>query len=270
MPVCMIKVVVTGAAGKMGREMMSAIWKSEETEIVGAVDPFAEGVDIGKLMGTEEVGIQVRSDLKSTLEDSKPDVMVDFTTPKTVFENICTALNNQVRPVVGTTGMSDGQLEEIKELALNKKTGCIIAPNFTIGALLLIKFAAEAGKYFPHVEIIEMHHDKKIDAPSGTAIKTAEMIQKHRERPRSSEINEIEKIEGVRGGYFDESLRVHSVRLPGMMAHQEVIFGGLGQTLTIRHDAMSRESYVPGLLMAIKRVMKLEEMVYGLENLIFQ
>lgn len=266
----MIKVVVSGAAGKMGREMMSAIWKAEETEVVGAVDPFAEGVDIGTLMNlNEKVGIAVQADLKRTLEDTKPDVMVDFTTPKTVFNNICAALQSKVRPVVGTTGMTEGQLAEVKELASRLKTGCIIAPNFTIGALLLIKFAAETAKYFPNVEIIELHHDKKIDAPSGTAIKTAEMIQKSRERVCKAEINEIEKIEGVRGGQFDEGLRIHSVRLPGMTAHQEVIFGGSGQTLTIRHDALSRESYIPGLMLAINKVMNLEKMVYGLENLIF-
>ncbi|NTW05184.1 MAG: 4-hydroxy-tetrahydrodipicolinate reductase [Peptococcaceae bacterium] len=265
----MIKVVVSGAAGKMGKEMMKAIWDSADAKVVGAVDPFAEGVDIGSLMGIDATGILVRGNLKSALTELRPDVMVDFTTPSTVYSNICTAFDANVRPVVGTTGINEEQLETVKEMAAKSKTGCIIAPNFTIGALLLIKFAAEASKYFPNVEIIEMHHDGKIDAPSGTAIKTAEMIQKSRKELTGKETGKLEKIDGVRGGYFDEGLRIHSIRLPGMMAHQEVIFGGLGQTLTIRHDALSRDSYIPGLLLAINKVMELDKMVYGLENIIF-
>jgi 4-hydroxy-tetrahydrodipicolinate reductase len=265
----MIKVVVSGAAGKMGREMMKAIWDSGDAQVVGAVDPYAEGVDIGNLMGMDATGIIVQGNLKAVLTALKPDVMVDFTTPSTVYNNICAALESNVRPVVGTTGITEEQLEAVKEMAEKSGTGCIIAPNFTIGALLLIKFAAEASKYFPNVEIIEMHHDGKIDAPSGTAIKTAEMIQKSRKELTNKEIGKLEKIEGVRGGYFDDGLRIHSVRLPGMMAHQEVIFGGLGQTLTIRHDALSRDSYIPGLLLAINKVMELNKMVYGLENIIF-
>jgi 4-hydroxy-tetrahydrodipicolinate reductase len=265
----MIKVVVNGAAGKMGREMMKAIWDSGDAQVVGAVDPYAEGVDIGNLMGIDATGIIVQGNLKAVLTELKPDVMVDFTTPSTVYNNICTAFKANVRPVVGTTGITEEQLEAVKEMSEKSGTGCIIAPNFTIGALLLIKFAAEASKYFPNVEIIEMHHDGKIDAPSGTAIKTAEMIKKSRKELINKEIGKLEKIEGVRGGYFDDGLRIHSVRLPGMMAHQEVIFGGLGQTLTIRHDALSRDSYVPGLLLAINKVMELNRLVYGLENIIF-
>ncbi len=269
-PGYMIRVVVSGAAGKMGREIMRAIWQAEDTDLVGAVDPFADGVDIGVLMETGETGIAVRSGLKGALYELKPDVLVDFTTPESVYKNTCTALDRSVRPVVGTTGMSVSQLEDIKEMASSRRIGCIVAPNFAIGAVLMMKFASEACKYFPHVEIIELHHDRKIDAPSGTAIKTAEVITQSRGWFRQGRAAEIEKLVGVRGGKFDDGIRIHSVRLPGMMAHQEVIFGGLGQTLTIRHDSISRESFVPGVLLAVRKVMDLEEMIYGLENIIFK
>ncbi len=265
----MIKVVVSGAAGKMGREIMRAVWKAGDTELVGGVDPFAEGIDVGILMETGEVGIAVRSGLKRALDELKPDVLIDFTTPESVYKNVCTALECGVRPVVGTTGMTASQLEDIKETASDRGIGCIVAPNFAIGAVLMMKFASEACKYFPHVEIIELHHDRKIDAPSGTAIKTAEIITQSRGRFRQGKAPEIEKLAGVRGGKFDDGIRIHSVRLPGMMAHQEVIFGGLGQILTIRHDSISRESFVPGVLLAVRRVINLDKMVYGLENIIF-
>jgi dihydrodipicolinate reductase (EC 1.3.1.26) len=146
----------------------------------------------------------------------------------------------------------------------------VIAPNFAIGALLMINFAARAARFFPHVEIIELHHDQKLDAPSGTALKTAEAVLKQRGDFQQGLPIEVEKLSGARGGRFDGGIRLHSVRLPGLVAHQEVIFGGLGQTLTIRHDSNSRESFMPGVLMAIRKVMHLEEVVYGLENLIFE
>lgn len=254
----------------MGREILRAVWNAEDTELVGAVDPYAEGIDIGILMETNEVGIIVRSGLKRTLEELRPDVLIDFTTPESVYKNLCTALDCRVRPVVGTTGMSASQLDDVREMASRLKMGCIVAPNFAIGAVLMMKFAIEAFKYFPHVEIIELHHDRKIDAPSGTAIKTAELINQSRGRFRHGKVSEIEKLAGVRGGKYDDGIRIHSVRLPGLMAHQEVIFGGLGQTLTIRHDSISRESFVPGVLLAVRRVMELDELVFGLENLVFE
>ncbi|MFZ5633923.1 MAG: 4-hydroxy-tetrahydrodipicolinate reductase [Bacillota bacterium] len=266
----MIKVVVSGAAGRMGREISRAIWHAEDTELVGAVDPYAEGTDMGILMETGEVGIAVRSGLKRTLDDLRPDVMVDFSTPESVYKNICAALERRVRPVVGTTGMSSSQLDDLREMASRFKVGCIVAPNFAIGAVLMMKFASEACKYFPHVEIIELHHDRKIDAPSGTAVKTAELINQSRGSFRQCHTAEIEKLVGARGAKFEDGIRIHSVRLPGMMAHQEIIFGGLGQTLTIRHDSISRESFVPGVLLAVRKVMELSDMVYGLENIVFE
>ena len=255
----------------MGREVLRAVWKAEDIDLVGAVDPYAGGIDIGTLMDAAvEVGITVRPDLESTLKELKPDVLIDFTNPESVYGNICIALRLGVRPVVGTTGMSAGQLGEIREMASKYETGCVVAPNFAIGALLMMKFAAEASKYFPHVEIIEMHHDKKIDAPSGTAIKTADLINLERGDFRTGQLTEIEKLTGARGAKYENGIRIHSVRLPGLMAHQEVIFGGLGQTLTIRHDSISRESFMPGVLLAVEKVMDLSGLVFGLENVIFE
>jgi 4-hydroxy-tetrahydrodipicolinate reductase len=266
----MIRVLVTGAAGKMGLEVLKAVWLADETELVGAVDVQGAGRDIGLMMGMGELGLSLRSDLAGALEDLRPDVMVDFTSPQVVAENVNLALKAGVRPVVGTTGLDVAELEKIKGLAAAKGLGCVIAPNFAIGALLMIKFAAEASRYMPHVEIIELHHDRKLDAPSGTALMTAEAISQVRGDFQQGLATEFEKITCSRGGKFDGGIRLHSVRLPGLVAHQEVIFGGLGQTLTIRHDSISRESFMPGVLVAIRKVMKLKEMVYGLDNLIFE
>lgn len=266
----MIKVLVSGAAGRMGREVLKTIWNADDTELVSAVDPFAEGQDAGTLIGIGEIGLTVRSDLAQALESSRPDVMVDFTNPQSVFNNTLTALERKVRPVVGTTGMSPEELQKVRETAGRYGVGCLIAPNFAIGALLMIRFAGEACKYFPNVEIIELHHDQKLDAPSGTAVKTAEVMAERRGEFRQGHPMEEEKITGARGAEFEGGIRIHSVRLPGFVAHQEVIFGGLGQTLSIRHDSISRESFMPGVLLAVRRVMGLDGVVYGLENLIFE
>lgn len=266
----MIKVVVVGANGRMGRVVSKAVWQAEDMVLVGAVDVRGEGQDIGLLWGSSEVGVTLQPDLERVLHQTAPDVVVDFTSPDAVAENVKTALRNRVRAVVGTTGMSAAELEEIRDLAQRQRVGCVVAPNFAIGAVLLIRFAAEAAKYFPHVEIIELHHDQKLDAPSGTALKTAEAIAATRGDFRQGLPAEVEKLPGARGACFDGGIRLHSVRLPGLVAHQEVIFGGLGQTLSLRHDSLSRESFIPGVLLAIRRVMDLEEMVYGLDKLIFE
>lgn len=251
--------------------MLKTVVNAEDTELCAAIDLQQEGQDAGALLGMEKpLGVTVSSNLEEALTTSGADVMVDFTRPQAVAENVMRALRAGVRPVVGTTGMSREQLQEISALADKMRLGCVIAPNFAIGALLMIKFAAEAAKYFPNVEIIEKHHDQKLDAPSGTAIKTAEAILEQRGDFNQGPFLEEEKLEGVRGGRMEGGLRVHSVRLPGLVAHQEVIFGGVGQTLTIRHDSISRESFMPGVLTAVRAVMRLEGVVYGLDNLIFE
>jgi len=264
----LIKVVISGALGRMGQESCRAVLNSDDMTLVGVIDTKCVDESLGRVLGIENIDITIHSDIQSVLRSTKPDVMVDFTNPGVVFDNVKIALNNKVRPVVGTTGLSEDQIEELKAMSSSKRLGGLIAPNFAIGALLMIKFSEMAVKYFPDVEIIEMHHDQKVDAPSGTAIRTAEVLAKVRGGIKQGLSEEYEKISGVRGGDF-EGMRIHSVRLPGYVAHQEVIFGGLGQTLVIRHDAISRKSFMPGLLMGIRKVMDIDEMVYGLENLIF-
>lgn len=267
----MIRVIVTGAYGRMGREVVKTVWNADDLELVGAVDWQREGVDVGTLIDAGETGIVIEKDLEEVLARTRPDVAVDFTGPGAVYQNAVTCLNRRVRPVVGTTGMSPEQIGEIIELSERAGVGGLIAPNFAIGALLMIKFAQEAVRYFPHVEIIELHHDQKLDAPSGTAIKTAEsIIERRGSEFRQGLAAEIEKIPGARGGEFTGGIRIHSVRLPGLVAHQEVIFGGLGQTLTIRHDSITRESFMPGVLLGIRKAMHLERVVYGLDKLLFE
>lgn len=258
----MIRVVVSGAAGRMGQESCRALLRAKDMELVGTVDPSRSDINL-------EVDINNYGNLETALQELKPDVLVDFTTPEVVFENAKICFKNKVRPVIGTTGMSGEQIQELKGLAANNQIGGLLAPNFAIGALLMIKFSAMATKFFPNVEIIEMHHDQKIDAPSGTAIRTAEAIAEVRGNLRQGLPTEYENITGVRGGDF-EGMHIHSVRLPGCVAHQEVIFGSTGQTLTIRHDSISRESFMPGVLIGVRKVMNIKELVYGLENLIFK
>ncbi|ACX51507.1 dihydrodipicolinate reductase [Ammonifex degensii KC4] len=264
----MIRVVVTGAAGRMGREVVKAVSRTPGMQLVGAVDPGHTGQDIGLLAGIGPLGVVVRDDLANVLRETEASVMVDFTTPHAAVANIKTALACGVRPVVGTTGIPQEEIEEIKNICREKRLGGLIAPNFALGAVLMMHFAGIAARYFPDVEIIEYHHHQKLDAPSGTALQTAEIIARSRQGGPTGDRTEVEKLDGARGGNL-EGIRIHSIRLPGFVAHQEVIFGGLGQTLTIRHDSTSRESFMPGVIMAIKKVLELEELVYGLDKLIF-
>lgn len=261
-----MKVIVCGACGKMGRAVLKAVQEDAALELVGAVDVNA-GADVGALIGLPALGIAVQADLQAVIDAAKPDVMVDFTRPDVVFGNAVVALKSGVCPVIGTTGLSDAQKDEIARLSKEYQTGAFIAPNFAIGAVLMMKMAREAAKYLPHVEIIELHHDQKLDAPSGTALATAQMIRQTRASMRQGHPDEAEKVAGARGAEVD-GIHIHSVRLPGYVAHQEVIFGGLGQTLTIRHDSIHRDSFMPGVVLACKRVKALEGLVVGLENLL--
>lgn len=261
----MIKVAISGAAGRMGSETVRAVAREADIELVAAIDKFRTGEDIGLVAGIGNLGVVVEPDLETALRTAQPDVVVDFTNPDSVLSNIQLALECGVRPVIGTTGLSEANLDTIDGWCQKAGLSCLIAPNFAIGAILMMRFAVEAAKYLPHVEIIELHHDQKLDAPSGTAIKTAEAIAKVRERFQQGHFNEEEKIEGARGGDY-EGMRVHSVRLPGFVAHQEVIFGGLGQVLTIKHDSISRESFMPGVILAIKEVVSRQGVIYGLDK----
>ena len=262
----MTTVIVNGACGRMGQAVLKAVQEADGLELVGAVD-IKGGADTGSLGGLPANGILVETDLEALLARKKPEVMVDFTRPDVVFGNVMTALAHKTSPVVGTTGLSDEQKAEIAKAAEENDTPAFIAPNFAIGAVLLMVMSRQAAKYMPDVEIIELHHDKKLDAPSGTAIQTAAMIAEVRKAHKQGNPDEFEKLEGARGADY-EGMHIHSVRLPGYVAHQEVIFGGLGQTLTIRHDSMNRESFMPGVVLAAKKVRSLKGLTVGLDKLL--
>lgn len=262
----MIRVMVCGAYGKMGREVLRAVHKDEQLSVVGAVDVNSDFADVGELIGVGKIGVVVGNDLATVISETKPQVMVDFTAPAAVMGNIRTAIAMGVCPVVGTTGIAAADVEEVRMLCKKHRGNAFIAPNFSVGAVLMMQLAVNAAKYFPHVEIIELHHDQKLDAPSGTAIRTAELIAAQRGTMRQGHPKEEEKLAGARGGEV-AGIRLHSVRLPGLVAHQEVLFGGLGQTLTVRHDSISRESFMPGVLLACKKVLTVDGLVYGLENI---
>lgn len=265
----MIRIIVTGAYGRMGREIIKSVWHTDDLELVGAVDYKGEGVDVGSLMEVGEIGVSIESDLEKLIVRARPDVVIDFTIPQAVYQNGMLCLQHGVRPVIGTTGLSQEHIQALIEHSQSLGVGGIIAPNFAIGAVLMMKFAAEAVRHFPNVEIIELHHDQKVDAPSGTSIKTAETMLEQRGDFKQGLINELENIAGARGAELTGGIRIHSIRLPGLVAHQEVIFGGLGQTLSIRHDSINRESFMPGILFAARKVIHLESVVYGLDKLLF-
>lgn len=250
----------------MGREVVRTILDQEDMQLVGASDARQQGRDIGELLAMAPLGIEITGPLEEAhLKETRADIMVDFTNPQSVLKNAKCALAAGVVPVLGTTGLDEADIAEIRDFVDQTKVGAFIAPNFAIGAILMMRFAQEAAKYFPHVEIIELHHDQKLDAPSGTALKTVEWIAEVRKPLVQGHPNEYEKIKGSRGGDVD-GIHIHSVRLPGFIAHQEVIFGGLGQALTIRHDALSRETYMPGIMLAIRKANQLSNLVIGLEN----
>lgn len=250
----MIRVAVCGACGKMGQEVVRAVNEDSELELVAKID----------ICGCEGVFESIEKALVAV----KIDVLVDFTQPKSIFENAKKCLNSGVRPVIGTTGLSDVQLDELKKLSREKNVSCLIAPNFTTGAVLMMMFAKQAAKFFDNAEIIELHHNQKKDAPSGTAVLTAKMMAEVKDNFAKNNCEEEELIEGSRGGTSYSDIHIHSVRMPGYIASQEVIFGASGQVLKIRHDSMDRTCYMKGVVMSVKHVMKNNEFVYGLENIL--
>jgi 4-hydroxy-tetrahydrodipicolinate reductase len=265
----MIKVLVSGAAGKVGAEVVKAVKKESDLALVGAVDVAFIGLDAGSNAGIGSIGLPITKDLKASIAGTKPDVVVDFTHPNVAMINARAILESRVHAVIGTTGLSEDNLKELKALCEKNKVNCLVAPNFAIGAVLMMMFSKTAAKYMPNVEIIELHHDKKADAPSGTAIKTAEIILQSEAAAGlvKGKPAEIEKLEGARGANLG-GIHIHSIRLPGFVAHQEVIFGGVGQTLSIRHDSISRESFMPGVVMAIHKIRNTSGLTYGLEHLL--
>ncbi|MGG1573846.1 4-hydroxy-tetrahydrodipicolinate reductase [Fictibacillus sp. NRS-1165] len=262
-----ISIVIAGPRGKMGREAVSMVSGTPHFTLAAVIDSKNAGKKVSDLEGMPSLDVPVFDDAKLCFAEIRPDVLIDLTKPEIGKVHLEQALEHNVRPVIGTTGFSDEDLERLQNLAKEKELGAIIAPNFAIGAILMMKFAQMASKYLPDVEIIEKHHDQKLDAPSGTALKTAQLIREVREPKSQGHPEEREDLPGARGAELD-GIRIHSVRLPGLVAHQEVILGGEGQTLTIKHDSMNRTSFMPGVKMAVEAVVNLDHLVYGLENII--
>ena len=243
----MINVAVCGANGKMGKTVCAAVDFDPELVLAAKID--IAGDNVYKSIEDAHHAVQI-------------DVLVDFTQPASIFENAKYCLNNNIKIVIGTTGLSDEQISQ------KNNVGCLIAPNFSTGAVLMMMFAKLAAKYFDNAEIIELHHNQKKDAPSGTAIKTAKMMAEAKCTFKAGNCAEKETIEGARGGTSYSDIQIHSVRMPGFMASQEVLFGSDGQTLKIRHDSTDRKCYMDGVLLAVKHTYQYNDFVYGLENIL--
>lgn len=254
-----IKVAIGGPRGKMGAEAVKMVNNHRAFELVAVVDKQ----DNGQANAVAET--PVFYDAVSCFKQVDVDVYVDLTIPKIGYDYTLEALTHKVNAVVGTSGFSEEQIARLTKQAKENEVGCVIAPNFAIGAVLMMLFAQTAAKFLPDVEIIEKHHDNKVDAPSGTAMKTVELIKEVRTSKTQGHPDEEELIKGARGADMD-GIRVHSMRLPGLVAHQEVVFGSKSQLLTIKHDSFHRESFMDGMALAIEKVMDLDGLVYGLEH----
>jgi 4-hydroxy-tetrahydrodipicolinate reductase len=259
-----VRVGVVGAAGRMGAEVCRAVAGADDLELVAAVDVSAVGGSLREHTGVDSQ-LSIAGELEA-LTDAGCEVAVEFTGPASVGANLRWLLEHGIHTVVGATGISGEDLEAARALASGGDANALVAPNFAIGAVLLMRFAAEAAKHLPHVEIIELHHDRKVDAPSGTALRTAELIAEARRTVPEVPLGD-DRHPGARGAEHG-SVRIHSVRLPGIVANQEVIFGGEGQTLTLRHDSLDRTSFMPGVLLACREVGGLDGLVVGLEHLL--
>lgn len=253
----------------MGQEVVRALAAAEGMQLVLAVDTRRVGEDAGEVAGIQPLGVPIRQTLVETLEATQPQVLVDFTVAEAALRHAEIALEQGVHTVIGTSGLDLEAIRRLGEVAEQRGTALLVVPNFSIGAVLMMHFAQEAARFFTQAEIIELHHEGKLDAPSGTAIRTAELIASAHPATKGEARQERVQYEGARGAQV-EAVRVHSVRLPGLLAHQEVIFGGTGEVLTIRHDSTSRQSFMPGVLLAIRKVQALKGLVVGLDKILFE
>jgi 4-hydroxy-tetrahydrodipicolinate reductase len=262
-----INIILAGPRGKMGKAAIAMIENVADFQLVAVIDRKNDGEILKNIVEESDATVPVFTNPTDCFTKIKADVFIDLTTPETGYEHTKLALQHQLRAVIGTSGFTEDNVRELREIASSHQTGCIIAPNFAIGAVLMMKFSQMASAYFPDVEIIEKHHDQKVDAPSGTAVKTAELIQEERESKKQGHPEEKETLKGSRGAEID-GMHIHSVRLPGLVAHQEVIFGGPGQLFSIKHDSFNRDSFMDGVKTSIYKVMEMDELIYGLENIL--
>ena len=275
-----LSVVVAGALGRMGAEVIKTVVAAADCQLVGAVDttPGKEGADVGLELGLGELEVAITADFEGTLCQASQAVrndgagqgavLVDFTHPSVVYEHTRAAIAYGVHPVIGTTGLSPEQLSELAQFAAKASVGGAVIPNFSVGMVLLQQAAAAAARFYDFAELTELHHNRKADAPSGTCIKTAELMEDLGKSFNPLQVEEHETLAGCRGGQRESGLRLHSIRLPGLVAHQEVMFGAPGETYTLRHDTIDRSAYMPGVLLTARKVRQLDGLVYGLERLL--
>ena len=252
----MKKILIAGATGSMGRQAVQLVEKLPDCQLVAVLAPTASS--------SSDFKPDVKRFDNLAMVDIAADVWIDFTTPQAVYENTEFALKHHIRPIIGTSGLTTEQTEKLQAIAQKEKIGGIIAPNFGLSAVLLMKFAQEAARYFPDAEVIEMHHADKKDAPSATAITTAKLIAANR---NSENCSQTANDSQARGADYD-GVPVHSVRLPGYIAHEQVLFGGPGEALTIRQDSFSRSSFMQGVKVALDQIMNLSELVVGLDQIL--
>lgn len=252
----MKKILIAGATGSMGRQAVQLVEKLPDCQLVAVLAPTASS--------SSDFKPDVKRFDNLAMVDIAADVWIDFTTPQAVYENTEFALKHHIRPIIGTSGLTTEQIEKLQAIAQKEKLGGIIAPNFGLSAVLLMKFAQEAARYFPDAEVIEMHHADKKDAPSATAITTAKLIAANR---NSENCSQTANDSQARGADYD-GVPVHSVRLPGYIAHEQVLFGGPGEALTIRQDSFSRSSFMQGVKVALDQIMNLSELVVGLDQIL--
>ncbi len=257
-----LRIVVSGT-GFMGREVLAAVSREPDLEPVGVVEKFAAA----ETMDLPGGGIPQSRDPAALLDRCKPDVVIDFTNAEWTPVVAAAALDRGVRLVIGTTGQGEAFVDDLRERCRAAGVGAVVAPNFAIGAVVMIHLAKIASRYFDFAEVTDMHQERKLDSPSGTALATAMAMVEARGRPFEHTLPAKEPVAGARGAVY-EGVALHSQRLPGFVAHQEIVFGGLGQTLRIRHDSNGRESFIPGVLLAVREVMSRKELVYGLDKLI--
>ena len=263
----MMNVIVAGARGRLGKTVVEAINETEGMRVIAAFDYKHEGKFLRDGEVVDYDGIPIYTDLSKAIDEVAPTIFFDVTQPDAVFENTKTALKSKLHVVIGTSGLTDAAVMQLKELAEEVDRSVIIAPNFSIGAVLMMDFARRAAKHLGDVEIIEMHHNEKLDAPSGTATKTAQLIQEVREPHIQGHPKEEEKLQGARGADID-GMKIHSVRLNGLLAHQQVMFGGEGEMLTIRHDSFDRASFKKGIILSVQAAVAKRQFIYGLEHLL--
>ncbi len=266
-----IRVVISGINGRMGKSSAQLLSSDAEIELVGAIGrPKASyiGKDVGEMTTGTPTGILVSNVIEELPAGAKPDVLLDLSLGEAAFDTAKRALERGVRPVIGASGLGAEHIEVLTKLAHSKRLGALVVPNFSVGAVLMMEFARQAGAFFENVEIVEMHHPKKVDAPSGTAMHTVSKLASHKKQFNKSDVQEKELLPHARGAKAESGIRVHSLRLPGLISHQEVIFGAPGELFTVRHDSFNTDCFSKGIKMAILAVMKLDQLMVGLDKVI--